>query len=80
LTLDYLLIKYSRKTKQNRLLSEQKLYEALPEIVKLKSAEQGMDDEDRHFLLSLVSELRNMPPQYKLDIKTEILSVQGIQT
>jgi BESS motif. len=45
------------------------------ESVKLKTAEQGKDDEDRHFLLSLVSELRNVPSQHKLDIKTEILNL-----
>jgi hypothetical protein len=68
-------MKYSRKRKQNGLLPEQTLYEALTESAKLKTAGQGKDDEDQHFLLSLVSEQRNVPAQYKLDIKTEILNV-----
>jgi hypothetical protein len=65
----------SPKTQKNRLLPEQKLYEAPTESVKLKTAEQGKDDEDRHFPLSLVSELRNVPAQYELHIKAEILNV-----
>jgi hypothetical protein len=64
-----------RKRKQNRLIPEQKLYETLTGSVKLKTAEQGKDDKNQHFLLSLVSELRDVPSQYKLDIKTEILNV-----
>lgn len=38
-------------------------------------AEKGKDDEDRHFLLPLVLELRNMPSLHELDIKTEILII-----
>jgi hypothetical protein len=60
-----------KKRKQNRLLPEQKLYVALTESVKLKMGEQAKDDEDRHFLLSLVSELRDVLLQHKLEVRTE---------
>jgi len=39
-------------------------------------AQQGNDEEDRHFLVSLLSELRNMLSQHK--VKTEILNLVKI--
>lgn len=38
-------------------------------------AEQGKDEEDRHFPLPQVLELRSVPSQHELDVKTEILNV-----
>lgn len=49
--------------------------EGLTESVKLKMLEKGKDDEDRHFLLPLVLELRNVPSLHEHDIKTKILNI-----
>lgn len=54
---------------------EQKLYEVLAESVQLKASAIKEDDPEKHFLLSLVPDLKCIPQHLQIDAKCEIMSV-----
>ncbi|CAH1992057.1 unnamed protein product [Acanthoscelides obtectus] len=64
------------KTKKNNAPEDDKFLEALNKSIKSREQyEVENQDEDRLFMLSLVSTLKNVPPQKKMATKMKIMSI-----
>ncbi|CAG9790185.1 unnamed protein product [Diatraea saccharalis] len=74
---DRQMINFAKRPKTKETAPEDdKFLEALDKIIKTrKRHEMGSQDEDRLFMLSLVSSLKKVPPQRKMSTKIKIMTV-----
>lgn len=65
----------ARQKRRKTVASEGQLLRALAKSMERKAKGKELDDPDRHFLLSLLPHLKNIPEEVKLSVKGEFINI-----